>query len=923
MRSWLKKHRLAVGYVLVAVISTAMFMLALRWLPTGEAWLSERGYTMETPQFLVLAVIIPILWFVRLHSLTDMPLAQQLVSTTLRSVAVFALILALTRITHTSHEARNVATVVVVDVSESVPDDVLAEARDHLQALYDVRGNSLVRLVTFSETAAVVPLTPDTTGTLPDITRHQVGSLGTDLQQAMRLAYGLYPPGFHKRMVVITDGNETRGNALAEAETAVRLGVRVHYRTLGELELRKELMVLALDVPEDIEPNVAFSASVQLQSNHKTTAECTLKVDGLVAAAETVETTAAEQTVGFDDIRVRKGGEHAFQVDCKPSLAGASDADLAALDGFSTNNGFGLTRLVPEKKKLLYVEGEALYSNNFRDALADDFEVEVTGQRGIPNTLAKAKQYKAIVISDVPRLARHHRQNMTDTQMRMLHKYAKGGGMLLFTGGDSSLGPGGYGDTYLERAVLPVRLDVEHELETPRLALVLVIDKSGSMSGRKLKLAKKAARETVKALDKRDLVGIVAFDSGATVLIRLTRATSTRRFEIPLSKLEASGGTAIYEALEKGIGMLSGVDAQVKHVILMTDGQSNKTGVANPVHSAARNKITVSTIAVGSGSDRAMLQEIAMIGKGRHYFTESAEAIPKLFVDETREVAGESIKEEPARASLNRKYRNLRFLKGVNVSSAPVLGGYVPTQAKRKAEVIMTIGEGDPLLARWKQGKGWVYVFTSDIKNKWGKKWLRWAGFAPLWRQLIKDGLVEEKKKRVFPIEVTAARHRLTIGTDAISEKDQFISGVESIATVTGPDGKQSEITLSQSAPGRYEAQVDAPLYGPYRVDVVHKQDGKEIAISTGRATYPYPEEHLRFEADLARVASLSETTGGSVNPLPAKLLTVNGEEITSKSPAWHWLLYLVLALLFVDVLLRRIRLWPARTARLASVSAR
>ena len=307
----------------------------------------------------------------------------------------------------------------------------------------------------------------------------------------------------------------------------------------------------------------------------------------------------------------------------------------------------------------------------------------------------------------------------------------------------------------------------------------------------------------------------------------------------------------------------------------------------------------------------------AAIGKGRYYFTESAEEIPKLFVDETREVAGESLKEEPAQARLNPRFRRERFLTGVRVGSAPDLGGYVPTQAKRKAQVIMTIADGDPLLVRWKQGKGWVYVFTSDIKNKWGRAWLRWSGFAPLWRQLIKDGIHEEKKERQFPIEVAAARHRLTVATDAIGEDDTFISGVTSKAVITSPDGKKQEVVLTQAAPGRYEAQLDAPLYGPYKVDVEHFDGDKKIAVSTGRATYPYPEEHLRFEPDLQRVVNLSETTGGRADPDPAALFAVDGKELTHRAPAWHWLLYFALAAIFLDVALRRVRLWPTRTSRL------
>ena len=904
---WLKRHRVALGYVIVAGVFTALALAVLQLLPVAMEQLEARGYEMAEPGWLVLLAAIPVLWFVRLHSLTDTPLLQQLVSATVRSAILIALTLGLTRISSVGHESRKAATVMVVDVSESVPDEVLVAARDQLQALWDVRDQGVVKLVTFADSPRVIDVAIDTDGQIPQLVRHEEGGLGTDLAQAMRLAYGLYPPGYEKRMIVVTDGNETRGNALDEVETAVRLGIRVHHLGLPEgLEPKAELMVQALNVPEEIEPNVPFDVSVQLTTSRDGKATCTLKVDKLVAGVKTADLKQGDQVIDFDEVRVREGGEHSFRVDCKPEQTDA--------DRFASNNQFGLTRFVEEKKKLLYVEGEALYSRNFRDALTDDFRVDVRGAAGVPKTLSEMKKFKAMVVSDVPRYSAYWRENITTAQMHRMHDYVKQGGLLIFMGGQDSLGPGGYADTYLERRVLPVRLEVEHELETPRLAMVLVIDRSGSMSGRKIELAKKAARETVNELDKRDRVAVIGFDSNPQTLIKLTNASTKSKFDRALSRLTAGGGTNIVSALDEAFQMLQGVDAKVKHVLLLTDGQSNRTGVLGLVERAAKRKITVSTIAVGVGSARQLLHDIAAVGRGRYYYTESAEAIPKLFVDETREVAGDSLVEEPVKAVLMRKYANLRFLKGVDIHRAPWLGGFVPTQEKRTAEVIMRTNTGEPLLVRWKQGKGWVYVFTSDIKNKWGRKWLRWSGFAVFWRQLIKDGLYEKEKDREFPIEVAVARHKMTISTDAIDENDQFVHGVTSKAVITDPKGETSEVILTQAAAGRYEATLPVDRYGPYKVDVVHEKDGKKLGVSRGRATYPYAEEHLKFEPDLSRLAQLSSATGGTENPEPAAIWKVDGEQLTHRTPVWNWFLYVVLGALMVDILLRRIRLWPTRT---------
>jgi Ca-activated chloride channel family protein len=915
MMRWLRQHQLSVGYVVTAA-GLAVTAVAAAWAtPQFSSWLAENQLQLEDPQYLWLTALIPILWFVRLHSLTDIPRGQQIVSTVLRSVMIAVLALALTGISEVTHEPRRAAVVMVVDVSNSVSDETLAEARNTLQSMWDARGQNSLQLVTFAGEPTVVPLQVDESGQLSPIERHPTGGLTTNLQKALQLAQSLYPSGAQKRVFVVTDGNETQGNGLSELASLRRMGVSVHVKKWSEQPLRHELMVRQLDVPEDIEVNVPFDVSVDMLANYEGKARCTLKIDKLVADVQTVTMTGKPQMVDFEPVRVREGGERAFRVDCAPDPgADATDVDPSSGDQVATNNTILVTRDVPEKQRLLYVEGERMYSTTFRNALRDDFQVDVRGAGGVPRTLQGMKRYKAIVISDVPRQTAFYRDNISYSQMRLLHAYTKAGGLLVFTGGQNSLGPGGYSDTYLERAVLPVRLDARHEIHTPRLALVLVIDRSGSMSGRKIELAKKAARETVKVLGRDDRVGIIAFDSQPIRIIRLTRASSTRRFDHQLKRLKAGGGTAIYPALDGAFQMLEGIDAQIKHVILLTDGQSNRTGILHLAEMMARKKITISTIAIGAGSDRNLLANIADVGRGRTYYTESAESIPKLFVDETRKVTRDSLVSDGFRAVLNPRFARLRFLKGVRIRDAPALDGYVSTQAKPGADVILATHRKEPLLARWKRGKGWVYVFTSDIKNKWAHRWIRWRGFAPLWRQLIKSGIHRKKDQWVYPAHVTVARGKLTIAADAVDSSDQFVGGVTSRALVTAPDGTQQTVTLTQTAPGRYESTVDASQYGPYQVNITHKKDGKKVAVSQARVTYPYPEELLRFEPNLERVRSLANATGGMEGPPMPSLFSASGNQSTHREPIWHWLLAAVLGAFLVDVLLRRVRLWHART---------
>ena len=136
MKAWIQEHRLAVGYTLVALFSAAGFGAVSHFYPTWLSALTVAGYELERPGFLWLAAAIPLLWFVRLHSLSDTPLLQQLLSVSLRSALLLLVCIALTGVTHLTHEARKTATVVVVDVSESVPDSVLTRAHQLTQTLF-------------------------------------------------------------------------------------------------------------------------------------------------------------------------------------------------------------------------------------------------------------------------------------------------------------------------------------------------------------------------------------------------------------------------------------------------------------------------------------------------------------------------------------------------------------------------------------------------------------------------------------------------------------------------------------------------------------------------------------------------------------------------------------------------------------------
>ncbi|MBW2731122.1 MAG: VWA domain-containing protein [Deltaproteobacteria bacterium] len=889
--------RTRIGLTLFATTAAAALFYLLILRPEMDSLaLSVMGERIEllAPRWLGLLLVIPALLFIRSFSLVDMSRTQQALSAMVRSLLIVVVALALARPTILSEEGLT-STVFVVDVSKSVDDAAIEKAHAVVNDAWKQRGKNDVRIITFATRPEVLKLAP-TQPSVPPLKRHLGARSGqeSDIQAALQHAYGLFPKSRIPRIVLLSDGNETRGDVLAEAYRASGKKVRIHVTPYG-VRQQKEVLVKALELPKDVRMGAPFHLRAEVYSTHGQAATLTLYKDEFLNgldARKKVTLQAGRNVFKFKSL-VREAGF----VNYRLVLSGVKS------DTWRNNNTAAAILPVLGRPKVLLVEGEPLYAGYLKRALeAERIDVTVRGQYGVPSSVAQLAKYDLLIVSDVPATY------VGLSQMAAIHAYVRDlGGGFLMAGGQNSFGAGGYYGTRIEK-ILPVRFDTEKKRSQPSLALALCIDRSGSMSGQKIELAKDAAKATAELLGGQDLLGVIAFDSSAHVLVRLQRASNRLRILNDIARLRSGGGTNIRPCLQEAYNQLQTANAKIKHVILLSDGQSSYNGIPELVDEMVGRRITVSAVGVGSGADRTLLQMIAERGNGRFYHTNDANNIPKIFTKETTKVARSAVVEELIKV---RVAKRANVIDGINMGAAPFLRGYVSTKAKRLAETILVSDLGEPIYAQWRVGLGKTAAFTSDVKNRWAVEWLRWKDFSKFWAQVVRE-VMRHRVQRSFELRSSIRHGKVKVTVDALDRSDHFINGLDSELTVLDPKrpGAKQRFPLFQVAAGRYATEFRLTRYGAFILRAQHKVDGKVLAESISSLSMPYPKEFTDLVPDRAKLERVAMVTKGKVDASPKAMLSADGETVRYHKDLWSLLVYVALGLLLLDIFLRRVRIF-------------
>jgi uncharacterized membrane protein len=790
------------------------------------------------------------------------------------------------------------ATVYVVDLSDSVGqagrEDALAWLRESLKAMPE---GDVAGIVGFGRGALVERL-PEEVREIDRIASTPVRS-ATDIGAALRLASALFPDDAQKRIVLLSDGNDTTGSGQSEAALAAARGIQIETRAIG-LGAANEVLVDRLTTPSTARIGEEIEAAADISSTVDQPATVRLYADGVQVDERLVDLKAGSNHVTFL-VKPTEAGFHTFRAVVE-----------AGRDTFSQNNRADSDTIVNGEPRVLVLAGDEQVAKELVAALQTERQkVDTMIPEQLPTGIEGLLSYDSIVLVDVSRL------RLSTEQLTALQQYVRDFGRgLVMIGGPKSYGAGGYQDTPIEET-LPVDMGVKDQQKQPDVALVVVIDKSGSMDAchcnsfdrgsgspmqgvRKVDIGKEAILRAAAAMSARDQLGVVAFDEDAHWVVRTQPLGAIADLRGDIAGIQPLGQTNIFAGLDQAVKSLEGTTATRRHIILLTDGWSTSGQYDAILKQMKADGITLSTVGAGGGAN-PFLATLAKEGGGRYYPAVNPASIPDIFLKETQQVAGQQIIEETFHPILTSQSPILR-----GIDAMPQLFGYNGTTAKAAAQTVLVTARDDPLLAQWQYGLGRSVAWTSDSTGRWAKSWLAWDGFSKFFSQLVSWTFPGEETGGIEATFVPDG-NRTKLRVESVAEDGSPRDFYSTAVALTTPDLTSKAVGLSQVAPGIYEAQLGEIDPGAYVIRVSQTRPGAPALGRTLGLVAPTPAEYRVLGTNETFLATLRSGTAGQAVDLPADVWRHDLTANAASTDLWPTLLILALLLWPLDIALRRV----------------
>ncbi|NLE36640.1 MAG: VWA domain-containing protein [Pirellulaceae bacterium] len=888
----------------------------------------DHGLTFQSPSYLVLLALIPALWVWTYARLASLGPFRRIVALSMRSLVLGLLVLAMAEVQWVRKSDR-LTVLYLLDQSLSIPPE-------RREAMIDYVNRAVEEHLKNRDRAGVIVFGRDSAIEIPPV-EHRIHIPGriespldpenTNLAGALRLAQATFPEDAAKRIVIVSDGNENLGDAVRQAQHVSGAGVGidvvpVYYNN------RADVVVERLSAPGNLRPGQPFDLKVVVEN----TAEPNGGRSGEITGRLVVHRRLDDQSVELSNEPVSlPPGKKVFSIRQQGNTPGSYAFDVRFVpdrpedDGIPQNNRATAIAHVHGKGRVLLIEDHE--NRGEFDHLAErlrkqDLEVTVQPTNRLFAELADLQPYDTVLLANVPR------EHFTDRQIEMLVGNTQDlGAGLVMLGGPNSFGAGGWTNTAVEKA-MPVDFQIKNLKVVPSGAIVLVIDRSGSMSGEKLELCKAAALATVKTLGERDYVGVVVFDSDADWAVRMTRAGNRDAIARRIRNIGIGGGTNMRPGMELGHRGLVSVNTAVKHMVVLTDGQTMGEGYSQLAARIRKDDITISTVAVGEGADVPLLDRIAHIGGGKLSRVRNPKALPRIFMQEARRIARPLIykNDDGVRPTVQYNHDMVRGLE----DALPPIRGFVMTTLKQNPLVEVSLLSPLPkdernssILASWLYGSGRAVALTTDAGARWATDWTGWENYDKLFGQIVRWSMRPTDSSGKYTVSTRIEDGEAEVAITALDKDDEFLNFLSPAAGAIGPDLRPIDLRIEQTAPGRYVGRFPADKVGSYFVLVSPRVGEAPLRVGLN---VPYSREFRDRSTNkslLTEMATMTPRGGKPGEIIEAEgdvrddsiepLLAVNPfrrdlKRATSYQEAWHYLAFLAGCLFFFDVFVRRVQ---------------
>ncbi|MEK5392171.1 VWA domain-containing protein [Margalitia sp. FSL K6-0131] len=698
----------------------------------------------------------------------------------------------------------------------------------------------------------------------------------TNLEEGIQLAASLIPENQKGRIVLFSDGNETAGNALEAARQLTGQHTVISYVPM-QGKHGEDIALTEFNVPTSMYKGEKAELKVKMVSDTQKEATIRISLNNHEILKKKVTVKEGENLFTFSHI-VKETGMYVY----KAEVTTSDDTYLENNELYAVSNVSGTPKVL-----IVQDENDSALAKLLQSA---NVQVETTIPEKMPTVMTGYLPYQSIIFNNVPATT------IGEQKMELIEKAVKDFGTgFIMTGGENSFGLGGYFKTPIEK-ILPVDMDIKGKKKLPSLGLVIVLDRSGSMGGQKLALAKEAAARSVELLRDEDTIGFIAFDDRPWEIVKTAPIKNKKNVMNKIRSVEAGGGTEIYTSLQLAYERLKPLKLQRKHIILLTDGQSStNSSYQTLVEEGKKDNITISTVALGQDADRNLLEDISKYGAGRFYYVTDSTVIPSILSRETVMATRTYIEDNPFYPKVQPYPEWVKLFE----NGVPKMNAYIAVTPKSTAQVSILSKKDDPILAQWQYGLGQTAAFTSDTSGKWAGDFARWEGWSNFWSQLVTKTFPSYEN---VPYEINLKKEN---GDAKITLKSDKLDLLPLEAAVVSQEGKEMKVQTKMTAPGEYELNMEDKA-GMYFLRLKQQtEDGSTKLYQTG-FTVPYSDEYLQKGINKPFLKEISSITKGKKLTKESEAFAPIHKASFKKQPFGDRLLLIAFLLFFLEIAIRR-----------------